>query len=700
MPYQNNNNRITPQTSGKRNINPVTQPVNKEVRYQPDLRGAQNSLYLAQSLSSLGKGIIDFDQSGIMQRKAEEEAIELIYKDDAEGKNRHEWEEAQKNVKGLQKFNPYIKDTYKDLAAQDYYQKALYELTEDINFFAKPDNEIKEFIQTKKNDLINILRESNIDPRISAKYLEDFHLKCNDFYGQYLSRNAQYTYDLSLDKLSNEISRGARTAFYDIPKEQQGSYLSTMLTNIVKEHRDIPSDDLVKKVLMPSALRIIRSHTGALEQSEFINAFKNTMIGDRKLIDIVPDMELELRDTFRTVQIQAMQEEETLFKQQEKFFERQEQAAENEFFETFINNPDVNLADLAQELIIKYDIPLNRYGDFITTAAGLKTKLNSLNTTESDSATLRYFNTRLGLREFDRKSLTKAYADGLLTEADFHKLLSMDNSLEKEAAKETQQILNAGYKAVFDRANQFSKNKDIKAILNKIRTGDNSNALLDFEEALGSVNIDVSTGTIDKKEGQKRIEALMDYVQRVYIDKEFNTPANPKNLASLAYRKSLPRIPESSYNVKSATNSFKELRLLKNNTITSGIKDNRTVTLKDGRRVTSNHQAYDLRAAVGTSVYMPRSGGSIFAKGSEANSGGMGNWAIVRLNTGHFMLLMHLQTVPQVPVGREIKGGQAFALTGNSGNSQAPHLDVSFYSADARKRLRVEDVVRRIRINN
>ena len=53
------------------------------------------------------------------------------------------------------------------------------------------------------------------------------------------------------------------------------------------------------------------------------------MIGDRKLIDIVPDMELELRDTFRTVQIQAMQEEETLFKQQEKFFERQEQAAEN-----------------------------------------------------------------------------------------------------------------------------------------------------------------------------------------------------------------------------------------------------------------------------------------------------------------------------------------------------------------------------------
>ena len=40
--------------------------------------------------------------------------------------------------KPLQRFNPYIKDSYKDLSAQDYYQKAIFELFNDSGCVSIP----------------------------------------------------------------------------------------------------------------------------------------------------------------------------------------------------------------------------------------------------------------------------------------------------------------------------------------------------------------------------------------------------------------------------------------------------------------------------------------------------------------------------------------------------------------------------------
>ncbi len=52
-----------------------------------------------------------------------------------------------------------------------------------------------------------------------------------------------------------------------------------------------------------------------------------------------------------------------------------------------------------------------------------------------------------------------------------------------------------------------------------------------------------------------------------------------------------------------------------------------------------------------------------------------GNYVILDLGKGNFALYAHLQPKSiRVRVGQKVRRGQVFALLGNSGNSQGPHL--------------------------
>lgn len=74
------------------------------------------------------------------------------------------------------------------------------------------------------------------------------------------------TYNLTLAKTNAEAAKALRTSFYEVPKEQQGIVMSNVINNIIKNHPDIPKDDLVNNVLVPMSVRVISEHTGSIEQ--------------------------------------------------------------------------------------------------------------------------------------------------------------------------------------------------------------------------------------------------------------------------------------------------------------------------------------------------------------------------------------------------------------------------------------------------
>lgn len=694
MAYQNNNNRLNPQATGKLNINPVTQIVNKQEKHVLNTGYAEGSRALAEGLASIGKGLISYDK--LQEQQAQTKAIELMYNEDVEGKSKHDWVEAQKNLKGLERFNPHIKDAYKKLSAQDFTYKAMKELNSISQSHKKTSSEMQEIVRQKKAELLGLMNEANIDVRLSGKHLQNFDEMCESYLIKHAEQNAEWTYNLTLDKHSAELGKQLRISFYNVPKEEQGIVMNTVLSNYLAENPDIPKDDLVNKVIVPMALRTIKGHTSTIEQGEFINAIKSVKIGDSYLTDIAPDIELQLRDTFKDVELQAIRDEEEADRRAERELKKRTDEAEADFFKRIINDPNADLVDLATDIVSEYGIEA-KYDNFLTSVVNYKNKINAMDDVSSDEALLKHFDIQLGLRQLNQKELTAARLQGKISRKDYLDYLSRDNQMIEKENKAAEKQSQEGYKASFDEAVKFANNIDTKKKLRDIKTSDGKTAYEEYHSVVANVNTLVKTGEISNEEGIKRLNLYQEHFEETYLKKP-ETEFKPVNLLKKQWREAnLGLLNEKSYDVKSATNAFKKLGLMTTPfvKITSGIKNNRTVTLQDGTTKTSNHQAYDLKASEGTVVKMPSfSSGKILYKGTN-NS--MGNYILVQMDsTGDYMLLQHLQYVPNWKTGQTIPAGYRLAQTGATGKVEAAHLDISFYKSNGTSRLSVEQFTQRL----
>ncbi len=83
-----------------------------------------------------------------------------------------------------------------------------------------------------------------------------------------------------------------------------------------------------------------------------------------------------------------------------------------------------------------------------------------------------------------------------------------------------------------------------------------------------------------------------------------------------------------------------------------------------------NHHGIDFKAAVGTEVFSPKAGTVTRVNWNTRSNGGC---IEVRYADGTMARFLHLEKT-QVKAGHHVKAGQVIALSGNSGNSTAPHL--------------------------
>ena len=60
-----------------------------------------------------------------MNRKAQDSIIAAEYETISQGGNKRDWADVSKNVQGMAKFNPYIKDAFKTFSAQDIYRAVI-----------------------------------------------------------------------------------------------------------------------------------------------------------------------------------------------------------------------------------------------------------------------------------------------------------------------------------------------------------------------------------------------------------------------------------------------------------------------------------------------------------------------------------------------------------------------------------------------
>lgn len=88
-----------------------------------------------------------------------------------------------------------------------------------------------------------------------------------------------------------------------------------------------------------------------------------------------------------------------------------------------------------------------------------------------------------------------------------------------------------------------------------------------------------------------------------------------------------------------------------------------------GRWSLGYHTGMDIRASMGTSLYVPE-GGRVVSAGW---GGAYGNTIVIKLKSGYYMRLAHLSHI-NVSKGQSLKAGQFVGKSGSTGNSTGPHL--------------------------
>ena len=168
MPYQNNNNRVKSDFVEDLTLNPQAAPVDKLIKYQPDLAEASRTRANAEALVKIGQGIIDYD---IHLQKAAQESALVAYEKTEAINNKKEWERVSKNVEGMAKFNPYIKDSYKRLVAQDIYRSSVLKINSNPNLSKMSESEFYQFINDTKQEM---LKAANLEGISEEEYLKSF----------------------------------------------------------------------------------------------------------------------------------------------------------------------------------------------------------------------------------------------------------------------------------------------------------------------------------------------------------------------------------------------------------------------------------------------------------------------------------------------------------------------------------------------
>ena len=713
MPYQDNNNRINPTGAGKTSITPQFNVVDKNLQYKLDYNKAEQTANNARAIVALGKGVEDVNTA--LEKRGEEKAIELIYNDNIEGKNKHEWKEAIAKQPFLEKFNPYLKDNYNRLSAQDYAQKALADLYNDPEAEYRDEAYINNKIAKAQSDLIGIMKDSGIDVRQSAKYLEQFNTQSNMYKNRWVNTRAENQMNLSYAKISNTVAKGVRATVYNSTKENINDNLNNFLQNTIKEHNYLPAQQLLSKVIYPSLEQLISNmdDNTFMPLTEVMNAYRNIKIDGVELESLVPDFDNKIRQAYKNKRAELYADWRNEQAKQETIDKLNYKNATKDFMQMIINAKKSGQAldydEITTSLAEKYNI--FDYKDSLL-ADGLKhkdliNKLNRADDINDNPAIYKQIASMYVTDNLNENILIDAMQNDLIS-ADtalkfYERLVNKDKKLTNDELKKQTAAYKTAYKYLYNPLFGGTGTKNFESFA-KVVGKDKAE---EIQEALQDLNIQVEEGSISPDIALKSIKLIDKQIQELKTtgaaskrvresDPIFNANKAKETLLRKVKRSQLGDLKDTK-SKQAVANNLRTIGLFEtgvNLRVTSAVEKNRTV---NGR--TENHNSYDVAVPTGTKLRMPHgTSGKVIAMGNEKS---MGNYMLVQnLYNGDYMMFMHLDSFnPALDEGSIIKANSFLARTGNTGFSTGPHLDVSFYRADLQSRLSDEEYAKRLKLN-
>lgn len=662
--YQNNNNRVVPNEVKDVTLKPQAAPIDKLVKYQPDLTEANKSKANAEALVKLGQGIADYDV--LLQKQAKDSAL-IAYEKTEAVNNKKEWARVSKNVQGMAKFNPYIKDSYKELVAQDIYRMSVLKINSNPNLHKMSGEEFNKFINDTKEEMFTAFKESNIDPRNYAKFIENFSKDCYNTSQAYTVKNSEYTFKNSLIREGSDLgfNMGANT-FDAKSDEEKALILRDTIENKIQKcvELGIPKDDIANTVLKVGIQSYIVENSDTISSKALEAAVSNISINGTPIREIVPNYSYVVHQMIREAKRADYEDRKADYDDEQLTLKMNTNSATKDFFSWFKDNQNASPNEVQQAalaLINQYGIDENGMG-FLHTVAGTKSLMTQLKEVDSDPSVLADLGRKAALGTLTGEDVENAL---LNKQIGWKEGLSFIDRINREAKAEVKQF--------DDSASDFDKKMKKDGIYGKPLK--NTKEYTDLVNTRNQITMDLDSGKITAEQARKKISEL-DRIANSISQMKQTKNKNESLLLNANYIKS-QSYP--TYSFGTASEAFKNLGYIRggkgqriNGNITSGINPNRQINGK-----AAPHRGYDLGATKGTPIINCNKQAQVVAAGYQEQ---MGNYVILKYSNGTYARFMHLDNSTAHLQGRMLAPNQRISYVGNTGYSTGSHLHVDFWN--------------------
>ena len=640
-----NNTRVTPDAVRDYNLNPAASVVDKQSKYTPQLEESAKLKQTADGLAKLAKGINDVRY--IVERQANDNAIAAVAK--TEEKNRKEWAEVSKNIDGMAKFNPYNKEAYKTLRAKNLAEQGMLKLNElKATCASLTPEEFDAQNNAIQQDVLNNMSAEGLKAKHTSGYLMSLHNASEKLKGEYVSKNAEFNYNVVQNQIISSVSKDMATMTTENPNGFVAGW-NDAIKSLENTANGLGMNQQKQAELFAKTVnQYLVDNVDDIDAEEFIIAVSQTKINGQHISDFDPNYAESMKQLLMKAK-RAKYESDSLDLNIEKLrLEKASLVANAEMF-AFLSDPnktDAEILSKANELIEAGGMEAIGM-DYLKRVASDKQTLLNLRTTQTNPEAYEELMRKYITGELTQNDIVQAVDDKQLGAKDASSLF---NALQSDAQQSYSEQLSA-LKELYLDANPA------------IELGDTQKR--DLTKAVYDTIADKELTKAEKAQALMRIKGVAEHMQE---QKEVNESKDPRKLLTASYMQTQKAHNQTS---QEAQRYLAQMGLFKNQMgwkdsnikVSSPMQASRTVTGTDGKTVTREHKGTDVSTYTGRAIYAPKTG-EVIASGYEKS---MGNYVLFKCQNGGYIKLMHLQAANLPKAGTHILEGSRLAHVGNSG---------------------------------
>lgn len=697
--YQNNNNRLMPKAIEDRNLKPAATVTDKLIRYTPDTSSATQWANTANTLASLGKGLMDMDT--LLHYQSQENALRAVWETEQQGGNKKDWQEVSKRIKGAGVFNPYNDDAFRQLQAQDIYREATLELLAKPNLEKLGEKAFNQLVSDATKKMKEGFTQTGLSPKDYGTTIMQWNEQIKTLTQKYIIANKEYKYDQLKIKESSNLTTKLNTALMEAKAGTETAVfrqvIEETLQHLVTETGIVASDEQAKLIL-DGVKNFIAKGTSQMDDAEILAAITDLKLSDgTPLNEVSPNYEVMIKDLLvearETNYKQLKLEVEAKSYQQEQMVKEIVTDFSQKITKGELSSPD-SIQAYAEEVMKTYDIDGIHCLQLFQYLGNGRKLWSDLAEVETDPRVAANLSIGVIMGTATYEDITEAINNGSLNYKEgFQMLQNLQTREQKQQNVEDKRV-----KTHIDNALKefIYGDKKGEADILPVITNETYQAL--FKQRLSELYAQYE----QDHDYQKFNDNLAEFktASTLYVkekEKQTLTTGILKGYEDIA--RATPQISQAQWAKRDFNKSTQAIRQMG---LTHGVfnrKDtsvsilsmptpNRKITVTDekGRTYTKNspHKGYDLQGSnikMSVSVYPPMKG-TVVAVIPEKISGGMGNAVLVKCSNGKYIKYMHLQERGLPKVGQEVDTNTAIGRIGNTGavaNKKVGSLHVEFY---------------------